>query len=117
MKTINEIKNTFGSLIDYRHLEALTRNSATEYYLLEMQKPTNYLASPPFIGSDIICCMKNLKTPVLQISSGEMLRRTLLISGIVALDNDENLIEIVLNETLALAINRIITIHCTTTNF
>lgn len=107
MKTINEIKNTFGSLIDYRHLEALSKKLSYRILFVRNAETNQLLGFSTFYWVRHNMLYEEFKdTSITDFIRRNVKGRTLLISGIVALDNDENLIEIVLNETLALAINR-----------
>ena len=106
-KTIDEIRKTFGSLIDYEHLESLSKSLVIEYCLLGNADNNELLGFSTFYWVRQHMLYEEFKdTSITDFIRRNVKGRTLLISGIVALNNNEHLIEIILNETLSLAINR-----------
>jgi len=106
-KTIDEIRKTFGSLIDYEHLESLSKKLSYRILFVRNADNNELLGFSTFYWVRQHMLYEEFKdTSITDFIRRNVKGRTLLISGIVALNNNEHLIEIILNETLSLAINR-----------
>lgn len=106
-KTIDEIKTNFGQQINYEHLESLSKK--LNYRLLLVRNAENHqlLGFSTFYWVRHNMLYEEFRdTNITDFIRRNIKGRTILISGIVVLNNDESLIETVLNETLSLAINR-----------
>ncbi|NLK43850.1 MAG: cytidyltransferase [Tissierellia bacterium] len=106
-KTIEEIRKTFGPLINYDHLESLSKKLSYRILFVRNAEDNRLLGFSTFYWVRQNMLYEEFEdTNITDFIRRNVKGRTLLISGLMALDNDEHLIEIVLNETLSLAINR-----------
>lgn len=104
---IDELRDIFGSKVNIQHLESLRKK--LNYRILLIRDSTN----KKLLGfSSFYWVRQNMfynefeDTNITDYIRKNSKGRTILITGICVQDNDEQLIEIVLNETLSLSITR-----------
>ncbi|HEY8363813.1 MAG TPA: HD domain-containing protein [Tissierellaceae bacterium] len=106
-KTLYEIKETFGSLINYEHLESLSKKLNYRILIVRNAETKKMLGfSTSFWIRHIMLYDEFKDRNITEFIRRNVKGRIILISGIIALNNDENLTETVLNETISVAINR-----------
>ncbi len=106
-KIIKEIMDTFGDMVNIHHLEALRKKLNYRILLLRDSITNNLLGFSSFYWIR----QNTLYDEFEDFNITDYIRRnakgrTVLISGICVKDDDEQLIEMVLNETLSLVITR-----------
>ena len=105
--TLNEIKQIFGEWINIEPLELLKRKLNYKILLVKdaLSKKLLGFSSFHYVNQSMLYDEFN-NTEITEYIRKNVKGKVLLISGISVLDNSEELIEIVLNETLSLAINK-----------
>lgn len=103
----DEIYKTFGSRIDYDHMQSIKEKLNYRILLLRDSETNILLGFSTFYWIRQNMLFEEFRdTDITDFIRKNAKGRTVLISGLCALNDDPRLIEIILNETLSLSINR-----------